>query len=324
MICRNCGTNIQDNATFCPNCGTVIQFAQTTQNSFQPNGNDIPSYQMPPAKEPFFKKTWFLVLLFIFLPPFGIIFMWLTKKVWAKKIKIALSIILAIWTIMTFAIASSDTSTPAISDELSTEADVTTTEITTKKQIDINIQELMDETERDEVYCTTVWETMQDYGFKSISDITFVTDNGGTCYSYRFSTIGYGNTGMLMLDNNGIYYLSFGDTTLYDAEKTDNKIVNFADFVLSSSQINKYIAATQTVTEQCLLSPKSADFPSSTFTDAWKVYFSDDVVTVTAYVDADNAYGVQIRNNFTAQYSHSTGELTYFELGGEVISGSKR
>lgn len=200
MICRNCGTNIQDNATFCPNCGTGVQFAQTTQNSFQPNGNDIPSYQMPPAKEPFFKKTWFLVLLFIFLPPFGIIFMWLTKKVWAKKLKIALSIILAIWTIMTFAIASSDTSTPAISDELSTEADVTTTEITTKKQIDINIQELMDATERDEVYCTTVWETMQDYGFKSISDITFVTDNGGTCYSYRFSTIGYGNTGMLMLE----------------------------------------------------------------------------------------------------------------------------
>ncbi len=320
MNCKNCGTTIPDGALFCTHCGKSTQLDQQHQNAFQNGKNKINTDK----KQPFYKKMWFLVLLFIILPPIGIIFMWATKKDWTKKTKIILTIILLIWTVVTLSIGNSDNSSPSISDEHSTESEVIITETTTKKRIDTNIQELMDATERTEDYCTAVWKIMQDYGFESISNITFVTDNGGTCYSYKFSTSGYGNTGMLMLNDDGIYYLSFANTTLYDAEKTENETVNFADYALSSNQINAYITATQSAAEKCLLSPTSADFPSSIFTDAWNVYFSDDIVTVTAYVDADNAFGVQVRNNFTAQFSHSTGKLTYFELGGEVFSGSKR
>lgn len=324
MYCKNCGTNIPEGAVFCPNCGDNTQIAQSTQNATQNSEYLKETHQPISKKDPFFKKTWFLVLLLIILPPVGIILMWTTKKTWAKKVKITLTVIFLIWTIITFAIGNSGTSTPVIGDEHSTEAEIVAEETTTKKKIDSNIQELMNATARNEDYCTSVWKIMQSYGFGSISNITFVTDNDGTCYSYKFSTNGYGNTGMLMLNDDGIYYLSFANTTLYDAEKTENETVNFAEFALSTSQINAYITGTESVAEQCLLSPKSADFPSHIFTDAWKVYFSDDVVTVTSYVDADNAFGVQVRNYFTAQYSHSTGELTYFELGGEVISGSKR
>ncbi len=51
-------------------------------------------------KTPFFKKTWFIILAFIFLPPLGIILMWISKTHWKAFIKIPISIILAFWSLI--------------------------------------------------------------------------------------------------------------------------------------------------------------------------------------------------------------------------------
>ena len=48
-------------------------------------------------KTPFFKKTWFIILLFWIVPPIGIALMWTCRREWKKGIKIALSVIFGIW-----------------------------------------------------------------------------------------------------------------------------------------------------------------------------------------------------------------------------------
>ena len=42
-------------------------------------------------------RNWIMWGLFIFLPPFGILYMWIVKKDFSQKKKIILSIIFAIW-----------------------------------------------------------------------------------------------------------------------------------------------------------------------------------------------------------------------------------
>ena len=51
-------------------------------------------------KTPFWKKTWFLIVAFIIVPPLGIILMWCCKKKWNKIVKIVLSAIFAFWTLI--------------------------------------------------------------------------------------------------------------------------------------------------------------------------------------------------------------------------------
>lgn len=51
-------------------------------------------------KTPFFKKTWFIIIALIFIPPLGIALMWISKKQWKSVIKIILSIVLGFWTLI--------------------------------------------------------------------------------------------------------------------------------------------------------------------------------------------------------------------------------
>ena len=46
-------------------------------------------------KTPFYKKNWFVILLIIFIPPAGLIMMWVNKQ-FGKTARIVLTIVLAI------------------------------------------------------------------------------------------------------------------------------------------------------------------------------------------------------------------------------------
>ena len=70
------------------------------ENNSNNDNNDKP-------KTPFYKKSLFLWLLLIFLPPVGIILMWGTKK-YNKKPRIALSIIFALYALVFYTSISTD------------------------------------------------------------------------------------------------------------------------------------------------------------------------------------------------------------------------
>ncbi len=51
-------------------------------------------------KTPFWKKTWFIIIALIFIPPLGIALMWISKKQWKSVIKIILSVFPGFWTLI--------------------------------------------------------------------------------------------------------------------------------------------------------------------------------------------------------------------------------
>ena len=51
-------------------------------------------------KAPFWQKTWFLALMFLVVPPLGIVLMWGGKKEWNKVIKIVFSVIFGLYSLL--------------------------------------------------------------------------------------------------------------------------------------------------------------------------------------------------------------------------------
>jgi len=76
-------------------------------------------------KTPFFKKTWFIILLFWLVPPIGIALMWTCRRKWKKSIKIALSVIFGIWFVLWCALLLSPSDDSA-DDDTPTAEEVTT------------------------------------------------------------------------------------------------------------------------------------------------------------------------------------------------------
>lgn len=77
--------------------------SKTDEINFSNNNNDNK------PKIPFHKKSWFIWLMLIFLPPVGIVLLWTSKK-YNKKPRVALSIIFALYAMILF-IPHSNTAT---------------------------------------------------------------------------------------------------------------------------------------------------------------------------------------------------------------------
>ncbi len=95
-------------------------------------------------KTPFWKKTWFIALMFFVFPLAGIILMWASKKNWNKGIKIVLSAIFGFfalgWIIILFAPSNESTTNATTQEsqtiyvEAATEETTTTKPTTTEKE----------------------------------------------------------------------------------------------------------------------------------------------------------------------------------------------
>ncbi len=72
----------------------------TYQQTYQPWTQGDPSHAT--KKDPFYKKTWFVVLLMIFVPPAGIVLAWVFKKPAKKIARIILTILSALIILGTF------------------------------------------------------------------------------------------------------------------------------------------------------------------------------------------------------------------------------
>ncbi len=73
---------------------------------------------------------------------------------------------------------------------------------------------------------------------------------------------------------------------------------------------------TQETVKSLLKAPKSADFPKI---NNWAIVANPFYVAVQSYVDAQNSFGAEIRNEFTFIYVTGTKEIIYAIFDGKVI-----
>lgn len=132
MICPRCGANNQDGNKFCVSCGSQlfnqnynVPPMQQNNNSQRSNMNNGGYYQQQnmnyngycqpnqnmnqqPRKEKFYEKTWLIVLACIFLPPVGIVLMWISNKPKNLAARIIITVVLAFYTLVALVPGSSD------------------------------------------------------------------------------------------------------------------------------------------------------------------------------------------------------------------------
>lgn len=141
MKCPSCGNENVTGTKFCSICGAKLfesaaqqpaQFVQPDQpnNNYQQQPYQMPQYsQQPPQKDPFYKKTWFVILMLILIWPVGLVLMWVNKKDWKLPIKIIITAFFALICIINFASKSGNNNS---SDESSSSSSVVVTEVATE------------------------------------------------------------------------------------------------------------------------------------------------------------------------------------------------
>ena len=95
----------------------------------------------------------------------------------------------------------------------------------------------------------------------------------------------------------------------------DSMFYNEWPVPVGATEPSEYRVITEDLVKSCLTSPKTADFP---WLD-WTYKKNDYYFYVSSYVDSQNAFGAEIRNEFTFIFKADTTMLVYAELCGNVI-----
>ena len=114
------------------------------------------------------------------------------------------------------------------------------------------------------------------------------------------------------MPNSDVVFYEDGNVLMTYPEYEDSRI--------SSSEMAYYYSIAQIIIEDCLKSPKSADFPMSSEISYQK---KDNLVAIKGYVDAENSFGAEIRSNYVVQFyvidlENFSYEVTYIEIDGET------
>ena len=142
--CPECGKEISDKSKTCINCGYPIsEYASELQTEEQDVSEQIKENQgkektfsseikktnYAVEKTPFWKRWWFLMLMCIFVPPVGIVFLWIAKKPKYAPVRTTISVFLAmyavIWCVAMF----------GESDSASTQTDSKQTEVADRLEV---------------------------------------------------------------------------------------------------------------------------------------------------------------------------------------------
>lgn len=113
--CPECGKEISEKSKTCINCGYPIsEYVRELQTEEQDVSEQIKENQGKEKtfsseikktnyvveKTPFWKRWWFLTLMCIFIPPVGIVFLWIAKKPKYAPVRTTLSVFLAMYAVV--------------------------------------------------------------------------------------------------------------------------------------------------------------------------------------------------------------------------------
>ena len=256
-------------------------------------------------KEKWYKKPVAIVVLIFVFFPVGLFLMWKYTN-WSKGVKIAITAFIVIAAF--FSIPSS----PEESGEPATEIESTTIAVETTKKIDKEVRYIMDAVGLTEAEASAVLKDLKAVGVGKLTSCEYLS--GETDKSFKAYDGEYGYI-VVIIDKKTDSIFS-GDLQLFSASK-GGAIDNIKNYHLTMEEETQFIVYAKTWVEETLLSPSTAKYPLST-----SVSRNKDTVTVSSYVDSQNAFGAVIRNDFIVQISYSSRELIYLQVGGKALYGA--
>lgn len=115
---------------------------------------------------------------------------------------------------------------------------------------------------------------------------------------------------------------TFSDVKYFNSELIEdgNSVATLGKVAVNDEEIDDMIVQTRVIVKQCLVSPASAKFPTSTYWD-FLVDQSNYVIVGRSYVDSQNSFGAMVRTDIKVRFEKSGGELVMLslELDGEPV-----
>ena len=329
--CPECGKEISDKSKTCINCGYPIsEYASELQTEEQDVSEQIKENQGKEKtfsseikktnyvveKTPFWKRWWFLMLMCIFVPPVGIVFLWIAKKPKYAPVRTTLTAFLAIyafmWCIVVFADSDSSTS---VNDNGKTEYNVEEKSQSdvgeTKQEINEN-----DKTEDDGIN-NNLKSAIQSIGmdFSDVKNIKSLPDwKSGKRYSFVYNGFSYI---VYELDNGEIQSIctEYKRTQIYER---GYKPLDYKDFepesaILTSIEQNAIETVSNYIDGETSIKIKSG---SQMYDRIYDHYYICGTIKATNAVSKKNY-------NFSATYkvNDKNAECIYFALDGNTAFG---
>ncbi len=192
-----------------------------------------------------------------------------------------------------------------------------------EKKIDKNVETIMQSTGLSENESIAVFNDLKSVGFRTISALEKGAGDGIDSLQSYMANCDDLRT-ILTIEKRKTYYIGVQDIDLFSADK-GGALDNIGDYILKSGDDIKFITNAKAYVTQILKSPSSAKFPGSVFErDQWTVSRYKDIITVRAYVDADNSFGANIRSPFIVQMSYATDDLLFLAFDNEIMFGEQQ
>lgn len=343
MNCPRCNTPNPEGSVFCNRCGLQLPPPMQNQNYQQPQqnpqmnqyqyGNPNMGYQINtpnrPPKPPFYRKTWFIVLMCIFLPPIGIALLWVGKKPMNKIARIVLTVFLCLWTIFWVIPTDGD------SEKEDSRQKAEVAESKQEKREDSKKNREKDEKRKQSKKEKGFVEEISAYIGESIAQKA----NDILINQIGFSMVEFegqlGETSNFKITADGIsivvtasddVYRIFIPETDYVFFENGQVVMNaqqFADKTMDTADQSAYYIIAKEIVDSALKSPSSAEYPSLTFSPQdITMKKSGDLIVVQSYVDAQNGFGAMIRTNYTVEFRVIDIEAFSYELVYANIDGN--
>ncbi len=147
---------------------------------------------------------------------------------------------------------------------------------------------------------------LKNFGIKESENCVLLADTGAAL-RYRCPSETVDDFWIKLIENDVFGFLQVTYDMMY-----------YEEWYLSMNiqEKSNYQYWTQETVKSLLKAPKSADFPKI---NNWAIVANPFYVAVQSYVDAQNSFGAEIRNEFTFIYVTGTKEIIYAIFDGKVI-----
>ena len=284
--CPECKKEISDKSKSCPSCGYPL--AITDDLSAVQESSNITAPQSPPTKKKAKGKGCLAVFFIMFF-------------------------IVIVITAITggFPNTADNTPTGNNSSSVPEETSVFDAFKDTSEEQKTEISNILSDCHIDNIKEITHDEMLQGM-------FTYTDENGyGVEEGYRINTNDANNV-IVYIESGKVIGIKYADNILYD----NGEIVSLlTDYIVTSQEWSQITSSSMDYVKSALVSPSTAKFPNRLFdSNEWKVWKQDGFVFVQSYVDAQNAFGATIRNNFQLKISGQT--VVSFILNGEELLGA--